>query len=133
VQKLIFEDDDTGRQRYEILFQSVALSQKQCQVSDWDDVVGLVKKLKSIGNPAKERIGTHVLYDLQDGGGEIVLERSEAKLLLEFVSQPIWRPLAIPDALAVRKWLENIPKVSGSLNPDAPPHVQRRAAELVKE
>lgn len=127
--KIKFEDTEEGRKRYELCYQSIALvpGNHSVPVADWDDVVGLVKKLKAIGVESKDRIGTHHLYDLQEGGGEVTLERSEMKQLIGFVSLPIWRPLTIEDALQLKKWLEAIPKDRGSLKLDARPEAKRIA------
>lgn len=129
MQKIVFEDNEEGKKRYEMCYQAVAMVPSDYRVphTDWDDVVGLVKKLKAIGEASSAKIGTHALYDLQEGGGEVILERSEMKKLIEFVKLPIWRPLAIEEAQALVKWLEAIPKEKGSLRIDAPPH-KRKAA-----
>lgn len=125
-----FEDNDNGRQRYELSFQAVAMSQKQIATSEWDDVIDLIRKLKEIGNPASEKIGHTVLYDLQDGGGTILLEKGEMKALIDFVAQPIWRPMALEDAQSLKKWLEVIPKAPGSLKSGPPQERRRGRAQL---
>lgn len=132
--KVSFTDDDEGRERYEMCYQAIALVPADMRVpfSDWDDVVGLVNKLKSIGDEGKEKLGQIKLYDLQEGGGEVLLERSEMKKLIDFIKLPIWRPLAIEKAQQLLKWLEAIPKERGSLKLDAPPQAKRAAGREAK-
>jgi hypothetical protein len=127
--KLVFEENDLGRQRYEMSFQSIALTQKQVPVAEWDVVVDLVKKLKSVGRPAKEKIGSFTLYDLSEEGGEVILENAEMKALIDFVGQPIWRPLALEDAQELKKWLDGIPKESGKKDGGKPRLVESGAGE----
>lgn len=124
---LTFEDTDDGIRNYEISFQAIALSDKQIPVSEWDDVVELIKKLKTVGRPAKEKLGKTQLYDLKDGGGEVVLERSEHKLLVEMIERPIWRPMVIEDAAATKEWLKAQKNDGGSQKPDAKPQAKRKA------
>ncbi len=120
-----FEDNEIGRQRYEMAFQAVALTQKQVPVSEWDDVVDLIRKLKEIGDPAKESIGATALYNLCEGGGTVLLEKGEMKALIDFVGQPIWRPLALENARELKKWLESLEHQPGSLK-SGPPQERRR-------
>lgn len=133
--KVLFEDTEEGKKRYEMCYQAIAMVPRDYSIpqTKWDDVIGLVKKLKSVGEESETMLGSHHLYDLQEGGGEIMLERSEMKLLVELVGLPIWRPLAIEDAQNLKKWLEAVPKEKGSLKLDAPPHKRRAAGESNKE
>lgn len=132
MQKVTFEDTDVGRRHYEMAFQAIAMTQKQTPISDWDDVIDLIRKLKSVGTPAKQKVGSKELYDLQEGGGEILLEKGEMKCLLDYIGQPIWLPLALEDAQELKKWLEAIPKEKGSLRHDAKPDAKRAVAGSIR-
>lgn len=112
--KLNFEDSDLGRQRYEISYQAVVRSDKAPEMGDWDDVIELLKKLKSVGEPDKSavisggKVSKKTLYDLNAGGGEIDLERSEYNFLLKCIKQPIWPTVNIEDVQDTKKWLESL-------------------------
>lgn len=113
--KLIFEDNELDRQRYEMCYQAVVRSDKAPEMGDWDDVIALLRKLKSIGEPDKSAVigggknaQKKTLYDLTAGGGEIELERSEYKFLLECVKRPIWPTVHVEDAQDTKIWLESL-------------------------
>lgn len=129
--ELTFEPNEIGQRRYELCHQSVVLSGKAPEADTWDDVVSLIRKLKSIGNPTAEKINKTFLYDLQEDGGTFFLENSEMKLLLNFISQPMWKPEALEDVVDCKTWLEKLPKVSGSLKKDAKPEEKRKAEALI--
>lgn len=102
---LRFEGDE-GTTRYEICTQAILLTQKTVQLGEYDDVISLLKKLKGIGHPAKERVGSIVLYDLGEDGGSIDLERSESNALVDFIKQPMWRPPVLEDVRGTIQWIE---------------------------
>lgn len=103
-------EGEKGRERFEICYIAVTLTQRQVAVSEWDDVVGLLKALKSCGVMTKDKIaGTDVdLCDLVEGR-QCTLQRSEQKVLLDFISQPIWRPAKIEAVQECKAWIAGIP------------------------
>lgn len=102
--------NETHERHYTHLFMSISLTQRQIPVAEWDDVVSLLKKLKSIGVDTKEKVGNSSVYRLQDEGGELDLERAEMLLLKDFMKQPIWRPSALEDIKETIDFLEAAPK-----------------------
>jgi hypothetical protein len=130
VYEVKFTNDDRGRQRYEICHQAIVLSQRPTEVGDWDDIISLLKKIKSIGLPGKDRIGKFPLYELEDEG-DLVLENSEMRQLIGFITQPIWRPEILEDVQETKRWLEGLPKQGGSTRRDAKPEEKRRAAKVM--
>lgn len=114
MKKYLFAGDEEGKKRYSICMQAVLLNNPQqggraVQVSEWDEVVSLLKAIKKIGAALPPLPNGTVLYDLQDGGGEMELEKSEHKLLISFLKQPIWQPGVIEDVQEIIKWLEQSP------------------------
>lgn len=110
--KLIFSGEDAAS-KYEICYQAVVLSDRQVQISEWDTVVDLLRKLKAVGNVAKEKTAGTELYELASSNGGMVfpavdLEKSELKLLIEFIERPIWRPSGLERVLNTRKWLKEL-------------------------
>jgi len=103
-------DGEQGSERFEIAIQSIIMAQKQIQVAEWDEVVSLLSKLKKIGKPTAV-VGGRQLYDLQEGGGVVLLEKAEYKRLLEFVEQPIWVPHVLEQVMNTRGWLKDLKPV----------------------
>ena len=95
---------------YTNCFMAISLTQRQIGVAEWDDVIGVVKKLKSIGEDTKEKLANHTVYRLADAGGVVKLERAEMNLLKDFIKQPIWRPSALESVKETLEWLESAPK-----------------------
>ena len=116
---LNFDGSKIGKERYEICIQSVFMTTKEVTNENEDEFIFLLRKLKSIGVEAAERIGKVKLYDLQDGGGEIGLERSEHKLLLTLIGLPIWRPAVLEQKKECQEWVKNIKPVDGGGPQDA--------------
>lgn len=106
--QLEFSDTDDGRSKYEICFQALALAQRPPQISEFADVVSIIKQLKANGAPGKTSQGDVVLYDLKKGGATIALERSEYGLLKLYVTQPIWRPISLESVVMTKDWLEGL-------------------------
>jgi hypothetical protein len=135
---LKFEDDETGRKRYEIATQSLLLagktqgSNRTVQVSEWDEVIDLLKALKGGGVKSKQNILGTFLYDLQDGGATVLLEKAEHKLLIDFIKQPIWQPEGIEAAKECVQWLSGLEYQRGSKKVDARPEDKRAAEEESK-
>lgn len=107
-----------GSRRYEICMQALLLSKpeiggRQVQVSEWDDMVGLLRALKPIGIPVKQQGLT--LYNLKDEGGVAKLDRAERNLLVLFLKQPIWRPETIEDVQETIKWLDELQNITPRL------------------
>lgn len=123
-----FEDTEEGRKRYEVCTQSLILTSRQTAVSEWDEVVDLLKALKGAGVKTKQQVGGKFLYDLKDGGAIVLLEKAEHKLLVDFVKQPMWVPEGVEAARETVKWLEALEYKRGSKKSDARPE-DKRAAE----
>jgi hypothetical protein len=131
--KLDFTDDDLGRKRYEICTQALILTGKvsggkTVAVSEWDEVVDLLKALKAAGTKSKQLVGGAALYDLNEGGSVVFLEKAEHKLLLDFVKQPMWVPEGVEDAREVVKWLEELKYERGKKNPFESAETRRQKA-----
>lgn len=95
---------------YANCFMAISLTQKQISVAEWDDVIGLVRKLKAIGEDTKEKLAGHTVYKLCDEGGMLLLERAEMNLMKDFIKQPIWRPSALETIKETLEWLDSAPK-----------------------
>lgn len=102
---------DQDQEIYQLAYQAVVLSQRQTPVAEWEDVVSLLRKLKAVGVPAKERIGTVQLMELAPGGGTVSLERNEHRILLECVEATSWTPLALETAAKLRSTLQALKEV----------------------
>ena len=108
--QLDFAQSETDEARYATCYMAIVLTQKQIQVAEWDDVIALLKALKSVGLDTGGKIlGSELpLYVLREDGGTIKLERSAYKMLLEFVAQPLWRPSATEATKECKTWLEGL-------------------------
>lgn len=104
--KLKFESP----RNYAICIQSITMNQKVIPVIEWDNLVSMVRKLKSIGTPSmiQPNRESPTIYDLADSGTEISLTSGEYKLLLDLLQQPIWKTSVIEDIVSVRDWLRGI-------------------------
>lgn len=100
--------DEVSETRYSTCYVAIAITQKQVAVAEWDDVIALMKKLKAVGRDSKEKVQGASLYILGEEGGTVHLERSEHRMLVDFVKQPIWRPTGLEEARNVLKWLEGL-------------------------
>lgn len=107
--QLEFTPDETGRKRYELCTQAFLLTPRTPQVGEYADVVGTMRALKKIGVPSDTVVGgTHVtLYDLQDEGGTILLERSEWRLLTQWIKEPMWRAVVLEAVIECQEWLDS--------------------------
>lgn len=106
--QLEFTPDEVGRKRYELCTQAFILTPRTPKVSEYADVVGAMQALKKIGVPSDTVVGgQHVtLYDLQDEGGTISLERSEWHLLTQWVKEPMWRAVVLEAVIDCQEWLD---------------------------
>lgn len=125
--KLKFEDTEEGRKRYEICSQALLLTQRKVDVSEWDEVIDLVKAIKDAGTKTSQQLNGIFLYDLMEGGAEVNLEKAEAKLLVSFIRQPMWRPEGVAEAKSVALWVEEIKDDRASAKKDARPEARRDA------
>lgn len=109
--KLDFTDDEQGRERFEICYQAIVMTNKDVTRENEDDFIHTLKKLKSISLESRDdqgkkiKLGGIVLRDLQDGGGTIELERSEHSLLLDCIKRPIWRPIVLEQKKECENWI----------------------------
>lgn len=94
------------KHRYEVCYQAIVATDRMPPLEEWEDVVSLLRKLKAVGVPAKERIRGLLMYDLQ-APATVELERSELNLLKAHIVRPIWRTDAIEDVLETKKWLDS--------------------------
>lgn len=118
--ELSFEGEK-GSERYEICIQALLLTAKKIEVSEWDEVVALLRKLKKIGRPTTVLQGIQ-LYDLQEGGASLLLEKNERTKLLEFIEQPIWRPHILEQVMDVKVWLKDMTEVEVTKKPELVPN-----------
>lgn len=102
--------NEKHEEHYTHLFMAISLTQRQIPVAEWDDVVSLLKKLKSIGIDTQEKLGNSSIYRLNAEGGEVHLERAEMVLLKDFMKQPIWRPSALEQIKETLDFLDSAPK-----------------------
>ncbi len=110
--RLDFSRDSAGvsptapDKKYLICIQSILTAQRPAAFDAWDDVIGLLKKLKSIG--VEKMAGVQKTYDLADGGGVIELERGEKVQLMEFVKAGMWIPDFLEDVRNTYQWLSGL-------------------------
>lgn len=95
-------------ERYSVCIQAVMTAQSPTAFDSWDDVIGLLKKLKSIGTETKA--GSVRTFDLNSGGGVLELERGERTQLLDFVKKGAWVTEFLEKAKGTYKWIEGIPE-----------------------
>lgn len=108
-----FDNDALGKQRYEVCTQAVLLSNpqhggKSIAVSEWDDVVTLVRALKGIGESLGKLPNGIELFELAASGGEMELGKGERNLLVSFLKQPMWRPDVIENVQEAIVWLDSL-------------------------
>lgn len=106
---------ELGSERYEICTQAYLMTDRTIAVAEWMDVVYLQRKFKEIGKPSEQTANGITLLEL-DGDASIVLERSEMKLLLEFLERPIWRVHVLERVITTRDWLKGIPELERKLS-----------------
>lgn len=100
---------EEGQARFAICHQAIVLTQSSIPVSQWDDCVGLLKKLKSIGVPSGQRLGKTEILDLaSDRSKRIQLERTERQFLIERIAQPMWKPDTLEEVMATKLWLDTL-------------------------
>lgn len=102
---------------YSILIMSLILSHRETPRHEWDDVIAVTRKLKSLGDPQKETLNGSPVYILKPEGGTLALERSELAVLRTFVEQPIWRPTALEEVKQTLDWLTALPEMRPQLEP----------------
>lgn len=114
--KLEFSKDAQGEKRYTLCFEACVSQKEPPAVSDWDTVIDLIRKLKSIGI-LREKVGGKVdLYDLdKEGACVIFLEKAEYKKLMAFVKAPVWPAYVLDEIKPMVKWLESLKHEPGSL------------------
>jgi hypothetical protein len=100
-----------AEEKYLICIQSLVNAAKPAPFEAWDDVIGLLKKLKSIGVPDSENPRGFVL---KFGGGVVELERGERNQLIEFIKSAPWIPAHLDIAKTTLKWVQDTEEVAGS-------------------
>lgn len=105
---LKFTPDEAGRKRYAICYQSFVTTNRVAQLSEYDDIVGVLKGLKAIGVPTEKLRGLQ-LYDLRPSGGELELTSGERAILLSHINEPIWAPLFLEEVLSIKSWISGAP------------------------
>lgn len=95
--------------RYAVCIQAVMTAQRPTSFDSWDDVIALLKKLKSIGTETKT--GNSRTFDLNSGGGVLELQRGERTQLLDFIKQGSWVTEYLEKARGTLKWIEGLPEV----------------------
>lgn len=93
--------------RYGICIQAVMTAQRPTAFDAWDDVIALLKKLKSIGTETK--VNGIRTYDLNPGGGVLELQRGERNQLVEFIKVGSWVTEFLEKARNTLKWVEGVP------------------------
>lgn len=112
--------------RYSICIQSILTAQRPAGFDVWDDVIGLLKKLKSLGN--EKNVGPQRTYELKDGGGIIELERAEKAQLQEFIKSGAWIPEWLEDVRNTYKWVEGQQEVKIPEDTVSGPRMEGRRA-----
>lgn len=107
--KLEFTDTPSGKELYEIVSQSYAVSQRPIRFDEWDTAVDLLRKIKSLGTPTEKLPDGTQLFDLRSGGGEIELAKAEMNFLLSMMEGCSWKPLSMEKVVTTRDWLKNLP------------------------
>ena len=109
--KLYFERDGIVQPTwYQICFESVALSKANIPPSEWDTVVGLVRKLKKAGKADGSTVMDVPLYKLDtEGSQKVELETAEFNMLLKFIEGTQWKVAVLETVVDVRDWLEHLP------------------------
>jgi hypothetical protein len=103
-----------AEERFGVCMQSVITTQRATHKDAWDDVIGLLKKLKSIATETKiSDINTN--YKLAPGGGVIELERGERSQLLQFIDAGLWNPLGLEAVRATKTWIDNLQEEDNKL------------------
>lgn len=127
--ELRFEGNAQGRERYEICWQAAMATNKPPTKDNEDDFIDLIRAIKKIGTFSGQYLGQSgiKLYDLQDDGGTLFLEKSVYKLLIACLAETGWRPPVLEQKRECEDWLKSLTEVSGSLAADARPEEKRRA------
>lgn len=114
--KLDFTKDNQGvleskpEDRYSVCYQAVTSSQTPAAFESWDDVISLLKKLKSIGREEKAENAPMKTFVLNNGGGVLELERSERTLLLEFIKKAPWTNSFLEHVRPTYNWIDKTPE-----------------------
>lgn len=119
-------EQTTPDKRYLICTQSILTAQQPASFSSWDDVIGLLKKLKSLGH--EKTVGNQKTYDLNSGGGVIELQRGERQQLLDFIKAGFWIPDFLEDVRNTYKWVEGLADEPETSDPKTTPINSRREA-----
>jgi hypothetical protein len=89
---------------YQLCFQALEYSSRRAAVSEWDDYVGLLKSLKSVGKQDAQG-----LWELAESKA-LDLEKAQIRILVECVEQTSWVPMKLEDVVATRRWLQSLLK-----------------------
>jgi hypothetical protein len=95
--------------RFAVCIQAVMTATSPTSFDAWDDVIALLKKLKSIGTETK--VGNIRTFDLNSGGGVIELQRGERTQLIGFIKGGAWVTEFLEKARGTLKWVEGLPEV----------------------
>jgi hypothetical protein len=94
------------KERFAVCMQAIASTQRPTPPEAWDDVIGLLKKLKSVAD--EKRSDGKIEYELKLGGAVIELERGERTQLLEFIRTSPWNPMGLETVRGVREWITSL-------------------------
>jgi hypothetical protein len=92
-------------ERFGVCMQAIITTQRPTPKEAWDDVIGLLKKLKSLADETKLSDG-NLNFKLKPGGGIIELERGERSQLLQFIDAGLWNPLGLEAVKATKVWID---------------------------
>lgn len=96
-----------------ICIQAIASTQRATPIEAWDDVIGLLKALKSIGRQEKPESQ----FELKEEGGLIQLQRGERNQLVDFIKSGQWLPGALEKVKPTKLWIEGLQETDDSQSP----------------
>lgn len=110
--QLIFAGE-SARDRYSICYCAIVLSNRQAPVSDWDTIIDVLRKLKSIGSMVAQKIGDTTIYELATPKEDtlhqtIEVDKAGLVLLIDYIESPIWKVGAIERVADCRNWLKEL-------------------------
>lgn len=106
--------DEKARERYTLIYLALANSQKKNTLADLRTITDLTRALRTVGEPAAEKLGRIQLFELKDGltddTGLVALEGIEHKMLKQLIESTPWSSGMAEEVVELNDWIERAPK-----------------------
>ena len=126
MRRLSFGTGEVDRDRFDILYSGICMSEKGINRTELSTFNHLLEKLESVGKRIDgAKADAFVQYTLRDSGGEVLLEDAEYAMVNALHESIRWTKISARRAEEAYHWFENIPR-------EVLKETQIAAVELVK-